>query len=288
MNQKLINKQAGFSVVEVLVVAVILAGLSFVGYKVYTRNASAAVATVTTQSNLSYGPDVAHKLDLYNPSTSGTALRPALIVIHGGGWGSGDKTKMSTHASYYSSQLSAVTININYRLGAAGTYPKAVDDVKLSLAWLKANAATYNIDPNRIGALGGSAGAHLAGMLSDQGVKTFVGWSGVYDFPAAATTDTAVSRFMGCAYSACTDAWIAASPTSHASPNVSMQLVNSTSELVPLAQMNALKAAQQAAGGYVETHEIPGTVHGAVISKSKIQDGRTVQVATRDFMKARL
>lgn len=302
MKHKLRNSQSGFAVVEVLAVAVVLAGISFLGYKAYTLNASAAVAPTQTL-NVAYGTDPAQKLDIHAPAVVGTspALRTAIVMVHGGGWVNGDKSGSSNIATYYATNVPAVVFNVNYRLGTAGKYPNAVNDVKAALAWVKANAATYKVDTSRIGLHGESAGGHLAGMLMDQGgIKAFVGWSGVYDFPLTETdpfrfggtrvapSNAQAVNFLGCTYAACPETWVAGSPVNHVVSAVALQLVSSTAEPIPLSQMYSLKTAQQAAGGTVETYEVPGSTHGKALNTSTLPTGAIVKNASKDFFKAKL
>ncbi|MCP5558595.1 MAG: alpha/beta hydrolase [Verrucomicrobiaceae bacterium] len=103
------------------------------------------------------------KLDLYIPA--GAGLHPAVMVVHGGGWTGGTKESFRPFAQ----QLAArgfVTATIEYRLAKESKFPGAVEDCKAAVRWLRANAGTYHIDPTHIGAVGGSAGGHLVGMLA--------------------------------------------------------------------------------------------------------------------------
>ena len=124
---------------------------------------------VTVLPNIAYrkGND-AWKLDLAMPTKRGVKPRPAIVFIHGGGWSSGDKRKGSfLKPTLEFAAKGYVCISVNYRLTSTGTTTKiaCVEDVKCSVRWLRANAKKYNVDPNRIGAYGNSAGAHLAAML---------------------------------------------------------------------------------------------------------------------------
>ena len=94
-------------------------------------------------------------------------LRPAVIFIHGGGWAHGSKKDFRSVAVLMSG-LGYVTVPIAYRLttNPANTWPAQLDDVQLAVRWLRENAATYSIDPTRIGAMGASAGGHLVTCLA--------------------------------------------------------------------------------------------------------------------------
>lgn len=108
----------------------------------------------------------AQKLDLYLPADDGTGLRPGLVVVHGGGWRSGDKQRgqWSRIPARYA-QEGYVAISVNYRLTGEAPWPAQIEDVKAAVRWLRAHARDFSVDPLRIGAYGNSAGAHLASLL---------------------------------------------------------------------------------------------------------------------------
>lgn len=118
-------------------------------------------------------PDIAYregneawKLDLAMPTERGETPRPALVFIHGGGWRGGDKRRggfLRPTISY--ADKGYVCVTVNYRMLNEAPITACVEDVKNAVRWLRAHAEEYNIDPERIGASGNSAGAHLAVML---------------------------------------------------------------------------------------------------------------------------
>jgi acetyl esterase/lipase len=123
-------------------------------------------------SNLSYREgSAACRLDLAVPKDRRSG-RPAIVVIHGGGWIEGDKSSFSTadHPMPGSIREFArrgfVAATINYRLSREATYPAGLEDCRLAVRWLRAHAAEYGIDSQRIGAYGNSAGGHLALLLA--------------------------------------------------------------------------------------------------------------------------
>jgi acetyl esterase/lipase len=120
---------------------------------------------VTVELNIAYreGND-AWKLDLARPSELSDAPRPAIVFVHGGGWRNGDKRMqnfMGPTLDY--AARGYVCISVNYRL--SGTKLSCIEDVKCAVRWLRAHADKYNVAPDRIGAYGNSAGAHLVAML---------------------------------------------------------------------------------------------------------------------------
>jgi acetyl esterase/lipase len=90
---------------------------------------------------------------------------PAIVVVHGGGWLNGDKTKFRALAVELAAR-GYVTAAIEYRLGGEARFPAGIQDCNASVRFLRANANEYKIDPNRIGAVGGSAGGHLVGLMA--------------------------------------------------------------------------------------------------------------------------
>ena len=115
--------------------------------------------------NISYreGND-AWKLDLAMPEDRRDERLPAIIYIHGGGWVRGDKRGQGIETSLGYATKGFVSISLNYRLDVDKI--ACVEDVKCAVRWLRAHAEQYNVDPNRIGAAGNSAGAHLALLLA--------------------------------------------------------------------------------------------------------------------------
>lgn len=108
----------------------------------------------------------AQKLDLYLPASDSTDLRPALVVVHGGGWRSGDKRRGQWWRipSEYARD-GYVAISVNYRLTGEAPWPAQIEDVKAAVRWLRAHSEEYGVDADRFGAYGNSAGAHLVSLL---------------------------------------------------------------------------------------------------------------------------
>lgn len=103
-------------------------------------------------------------MDLYRPEVPSAKPTGAVVVIHGGGWMGGNRKQMSELCDLLAKKgLFAATVQ--YRLAPAFRWPAMLDDVQTAVRYLRTNAAKYNIDPNRIGATGASAGGHLSLML---------------------------------------------------------------------------------------------------------------------------
>lgn len=122
--------------------------------------------SVTASLNIVFHQDGQRKLlmDLFQPS-KGAAPKPAIIVVHGGGWKNGDKTKFRALALRLA-EIGYVTAAIEYRLAGEATFPTAIKDCNAATRFLKENSDQWGIDPNRIAAVGGSAGGHLVGLMA--------------------------------------------------------------------------------------------------------------------------
>ncbi len=120
---------------------------------------------VIEKRNIEYGKvgDRSLELDLYLPENN-DGLIPGLLFIHGGAWKSGSREIMKYYTVRYAKRGYACA-TISYRLAQEAPFPAAVNDAKCAVRWMRANAAKFKIDPDRIGAIGGSAGAHLAMMV---------------------------------------------------------------------------------------------------------------------------
>jgi alpha-L-fucosidase 2 len=98
---------------------------------------------------------------------------PVVIIVHGGGWGSGDKTKDITPVFEPLTKAGFVWFSINYRLAPANRWPACLEDVQTAIRWTKAHAAEYQGDPRRIAVLGHSAGGQLAFLAALQAKDEF-------------------------------------------------------------------------------------------------------------------
>lgn len=102
------------------------------------------------------------KMDLYFPEAGGPW--PALVYVHGGSWMHGDKSEAGLFARTMTAQ-GYLVVSLNYRLYPGAQFPAMIQDVKCAVRALRANAPAYNLNPDRIGAVGVSAGGHLVGLL---------------------------------------------------------------------------------------------------------------------------
>ncbi len=130
---------------------------------------------VRVTSRLTYYPG-GPTFDAYIP-TAGTAPRPALIMVHGGGWQGGDQTELAPYAMDAATNNGWAAFTVNYRLD--GNDPSAwadeLHDVQSAIRYIVGSQAqTYGIDPSQVVLLGDSAGANLVALISEYGTADAV------------------------------------------------------------------------------------------------------------------
>jgi MYXO-CTERM domain-containing protein len=222
--------------------------------------AAGARAPVDVRRDIEYGTANGKRLllDAYVPP-AGDDRRPAVVMIHGGGWRAGDKASWQPEAE----QLAAkgwVAFSINYRLDEPAVFPAEIDDAQAAVRWVRAHAEEYQVDPARIAAIGESAGGHLTAMLAtlgrgalDQGARIRVGaaWSPPVDLTALAGSRGAswIGPLLGCNQQTCPDRLAQSSPVTHVDgTDAPLYLASSTEEVVPLSQSQAMADRLKAAG----------------------------------------
>jgi acetyl esterase/lipase len=127
----------------------------------------AQAGSMTESLDVPYGTDEYQRLDIWRPQGAKGRL-PAVIWVHGGGWG-GTRTNDAKGMAVLANTLVTngfVAISCDYRIVPKHRHPAQVEDVQRVVRWLRANSKKYNIDPERIGAVGISAGGHLTAMLA--------------------------------------------------------------------------------------------------------------------------
>ena len=136
------------------------------------------------------------------PVPAGRDRRPALMQIHGGGWVLGDKREQGLPLLNHMAAQGWVGFNVNYRMSPGVAMPEHLVDLKRGLAWIKAHADEYGIDPDFVCVTGGSAGGHLTALMgltandpryqpgfedADTTVAAAVPFYGIYDFTDQST-----------------------------------------------------------------------------------------------------
>jgi len=218
--------------------------------------------------------------DVYIPAGggAGTAPRPMILAIHGGGWYFGDRHELDGVAKDAAAH-GFLVVNVEYSM-VAPRWPRELDDVRAAIGWARSQAPQWGGDPTRMATWGDSAGAHLAVAAAaagdHSGLQAAIGWSGAYDLGAlpaqaaavgatdyqkvAAVADPAI--LMDCLSLVCPGRYTAASPALAATPGAPpMYLANSTTELVPLAQQEEMAATLTRLEVPHQTAVVPGTGH---------------------------
>ena len=217
--------------------------------------------------------------DIYSPPTGDA--RPAVLLVHGGGWRQGDRAVMSGYGTRLA-QEGFVGVACEYRLTPESPWPAHIEDVKAALRWMRANAGQLGIDPEKIAALGRSAGAHLVLLAAGTpGLEAFEGEGGhagiasdvaavVAVFPPTLffTGDdrihggTPARALMGDAAS--DEAARLASPVHHVTPSFppTMLLHGTADKVVPVTASMVMYGALAKAGVPVEMHLYAEQPHG--------------------------
>ncbi|HTU44164.1 MAG TPA: alpha/beta hydrolase [Bryobacteraceae bacterium] len=226
----------------------------------------AAAALSNVKENVSYGPGLL--LDVYSPAAAPTSPRPAIILIHGGGWTTFDKSTMRPMGLFLA-RHGYVAFAVDYRLFRNGEnpWPAQLDDVQRAVRWVRANSAKYDVNPKRIGAFGHSAGAQLAALLGMEDtrdnsdpelakysskVQAVVDVSGPSDFTRDhdSNGDSFLAKFLNASYSKHPEVWREASPVFRVSKNDAPFLImhGTQDDEVPISQSQELLAKLQSAG----------------------------------------
>jgi acetyl esterase/lipase len=222
------------------------------------------------------------KLDVARPA-EGDGPFPAVVVIHGGAWRAGSKADVRPIAPQFV-QHGYVAVAPQYRFCPKETFPAQVYDVKAAVRWVKSNAKKYKIDPERIGAIGFSAGGHLALMLGvtspgdglegdvsagapDSRVKVVVNFFGPTDLAAKDIPEISkplLKDFLGGSAQEKPEAAAKASPltfiTKDDAPVLTFQ--GTKDPLVPFTQAIKLAEAMDSAGVPGRVELMVGAQHG--------------------------
>ncbi len=234
------------------------------------------------ERDVEYGKvgDVSLKLNAFVPARPDTNPVGAVILIHGGGWAAGSKEEFDELAQGLA-DLGYVSFTVGYRLAPDAIYPAQVDDVQRAVRWVRANAVDYGVDPDRICALGGSAGGHLAAMLGvtdtrdnsdpelaaySSRVNCVIDLYGPVDLtlPISAQAEGILLTFMGQTREQAPDLHREASPIYHIDEKTVPFLIfhGAKDDLVYVEQSRKLDAALKAAGIESTYIEFPDEGHG--------------------------
>ncbi len=148
----------------ILTSALLLALVAFTAQTVFASDGYTIKKDITFITRKT-GPLTA---DVFIPSAPKSSPSPAMVVIHGGGFVTGDKAmENSANVAAYLASRGYVVFNANYRLAKdGGIIPENIHDVKCALKWFRSRAADYGADPGKISIIGLSAGGYLASITA--------------------------------------------------------------------------------------------------------------------------
>lgn len=203
-------------------------------------------------------------LDIYSPEVIQSNL-PVVLLIHGGGWKSGDRNQMVPIAKYLALN-DYIAVTVEYRLSPEAKYPAAVTDIKKAIKYLKKNHDHFNIDTSRVAILGCSSGGQLAAFVGltirnpeyepplisevTSEVQAIVNIDGILDFthPGESAKDTnsffpsAGKQWLGYSFRENPELWIEASPLTYIDENTpSILFINSGIERFQAGQSKAVE-----------------------------------------------
>jgi acetyl esterase/lipase len=224
------------------------------------------------------------KTDVYVPR--GTGPFPAMIVVHGGAWASGTKAQLSGIAQGLA-KLGYTAAAISYRLAPQDTFPAQVYDCQAAVRWLRANAADYKVDPDRIGGYGYSAGGHLVAMLGamddddfrEPGVpadapsarlQIVVAGGAPCDFRMLPADSERLAYWLGGSPAKIPEAYEQASPSKYVTSDDPPMFFfhGAADDIVPIRSPRRMVEELKRAGVPVEFYEIAGAGHmGAVVDR---------------------
>jgi acetyl esterase/lipase len=146
---------------------------------------------------------------------------PAVVLVHGGGWKSGNKSQMGSIASAMAAKGYSC-FAIEYRLSPEAIYPAAVQDIKEAIQFIRKNAKQYNVDVSRVAILGCSSGGQLAALIGTTNstpsstVQAIIDMDGILAFKHPESEEgKAASLWLGGEYETLPEIWKEASALTH-------------------------------------------------------------------------
>ena len=146
----------------------ILLMLTLCSMPVQTWALMPAAAEVEVREKIVYATVGDRKLLLDAILPTGKGPYPAVLVVHGGAWRSGNRIQLRGYANALAERGFAC-FAIDYRLAPAHKFPAQIDDCREAVKWVRKNAVDFNVNPNKLGAIGYSAGGHLVCLLATTG-----------------------------------------------------------------------------------------------------------------------
>ncbi len=212
-------------------------------------------------------------LDAWVPN--GEGCHPAVLVVHGGAWRFGNRKQLRGYANALAKRGFAC-FAIDYRLAPNDKFPAQIDDCREAVKWIRAHAAEYTVDPNKLGAIGYSAGGHLVCLLATTGeapsekngqvdtrIQCVAAGGAPTDFRTSPDNGKWANYWMGGDLTTVPDKFHDASATAfvdkHDPP---IFFFNGTADkLVPIAWSMSCHDALQAHGVKTRMHQIEGAGH---------------------------
>jgi acetyl esterase/lipase len=216
--------------------------------------------------------------DVYTPATKSKRGYPAVLLVFGGGWKSGNKDHWIPFAQQLASK-GYVAVAVEYRLSPEAKYPAALYDLKAAVRWMRSNAKQYNIDIDRIASLGVSAGGQLATLLGTtncdaayegdachlnrcSNVQAIVNIDGVLAFRHPESSEGKVAaEWLGGTYDEAPKNWQDASPINHVNQHTPPIIFINSSNPRFHAGRNDMTRKLDSLHIYSEVHEFPNTPH---------------------------
>lgn len=215
-------------------------------------------------------------MNVYMP-VDGKVGRPAVLLIHGGGWRNGGRSHFREigrrfgHSGY-------VAGNIEYRLAPENQYPAAVQDSLCALAFFRAESDRFGLDPDRVAVMGYSAGGHLASLMGvaaqlpaiapdcaaggTTDPQAVISGAGIHKFDTGLIKSlSSVKKFLGGTQEEIPEVWEEASPVTHVGSNEPPYLFVVGSFDPLLHQQKIMRDALEAAGNETELIIVPGSGH---------------------------
>jgi len=257
-----------------------------------TTDAQETTTNVVVEKDITYGKGGTEdlKLDLARPEHA-DGLLPGIVYIHGGGWSGGNRTAYENDIQE-AAKRGYVAVTIEYRLTqpdksgkAKYPFPAQIEDCKCAVRWLRANAEKYHVDPNRIGATGGSAGGHLSLLVGVTGsekkfdgmggnpdasskVQCVVNYFGPTDLPRMygyeKRVDGLLNTLVGGTPQQRADQYKEASPVTYVTKDICpiLSIHGTADKLVPVDQAVEFDAAMKKTGATSELMILEGQGHG--------------------------
>lgn len=251
-----------------------------IGYEGEIRAGNDTYCSFSLMKDIVYTPESwpeALVADIYQPHADNE--RPAVLMVHGGGWEGRTREDMDDIAREFA-QNGFVVANISYRFAPEYQFPAQLHDLQQAVRWLRSNAGRFNVDAERIGAYGFSSGGHLVALLamvspgdeldtpyggSETRLRAVVAGAAPTDLRKY-TGSRLVPRFLGATPEENPDVFALASPVVHVSADDPPVFLyhGSLDRLVDISHARDMRAALESAGVYSELFIVNGLGHASL------------------------